>query len=318
MPAATSACAIASSLETPRCVASKRRAWAHVQRALRAPRQQRVSAWLVPSIRPWPDTQQPAVAAHGGAFLSIFCSSSRYRFAAAGVESEGTAEADGGCWGDALGGDLYGTAMVGLSGRLPHPKLAALGVRWHLFVNAGSLVERYRPKNVAGRYIVRCVGVLAVCRFCDRAAHCFGRRGWQLLIAAAQSIVVVCACAWASTGGLAGRGVEADHTLARFARHVGVAAGGGLVFPTQLVSFTSVERPARGRRASSHFWCAGEDRAELSVASAAIAQSNDGGAHSLCAWCCQGCFLSLIVLAGGLARHRRAKPAFTICSRYLT
>lgn len=174
MPAATSACAIASSLETPRCVASKRRAWAHVQRALRAPRQQRVSAWLVPSIRPWPDTQQPAVAAHGGAFLSILCSSSRYRFAAAGVESEGTAEADGGCWGDALGGDLYGTAMVGLSGRLPHPKLAALGVRWHLFVNAGSLVERYRPKNVAGRYIVRCVGVLAVCRFCDRAAHFLG------------------------------------------------------------------------------------------------------------------------------------------------
>lgn len=146
----------------------------------------------------------------------------------------------------------------------------------------------------------------------------FGRRGWQLLIAAAQSIVVVCACAWASAGGLAGRGVEADHTLARFARHVGVAAGGGLVFPTQLVSFTSVERPARGRRASSHFWCTGEDRAELSVASAAIAQSNDGGAHSLCAWCCQGCFLSLIVLAGGLTRHRRAKPAFTICSRYLT
>eukprot|EP01048_Picozoa_sp_COSAG05_P002131 COSAG05_NODE_79_length_21178_cov_133.299492_19_plen_147_part_00 len=52
--------------------------------------------------------------------------------------------------GDALGGDLFGAAMVSLSALVPHPKLAKYGVRWHLFANGGSLVERYRPTNVAG------------------------------------------------------------------------------------------------------------------------------------------------------------------------
>jgi hypothetical protein len=55
------------------------------------------------------------------------------------------------CWGDSLGGDLYSAAMVSLSGLMPHTKLASYGVRWHIFANAGSLVERFRPANVAGQ-----------------------------------------------------------------------------------------------------------------------------------------------------------------------
>ena len=44
-------------------------------------------------------------------------------------------------WGDALGGDLYGSGLVAVSGYLPHHKLASYGMRWHVFANCGTLVR---------------------------------------------------------------------------------------------------------------------------------------------------------------------------------
>ncbi len=44
-------------------------------------------------------------------------------------------------WGDALGGDLYGSALVSASGLLPQRKLASFGMRWHVFANCGTLVR---------------------------------------------------------------------------------------------------------------------------------------------------------------------------------
>lgn len=51
-------------------------------------------------------------------------------------------------WGDALGGDLYSSGLIAVSGLLPQRKLASFGVRWHVFANCGTLVRPLRSRRL--------------------------------------------------------------------------------------------------------------------------------------------------------------------------